>query len=288
MVSDQVRTCRTTTTRNSRQVQQVRIAGPDRDTPRSRGRYTDDGDDRIFRQATDDEQGRGARPDRGGSESGFGQGHLDFISMAMNMARPHTDDLEAIPGRFPRSLFPGESQAPEGVESRLQGPGTMVLAPRDILGRSTGSQNPGQFDEYEERAFAGIGYDALLSSTAGWGGSVKPESDADRPNPVSMTPFEFDNDEDYVAFADAREKEESLSYRNARSRDAARARSLTRGPARDIREDRDTRSERERIRESRDTLRGLEAIHEGRGSTGPPGIEPVPNVAPFQNIISRT
>ena len=29
---------------------------PDRDTPRSRGRFTDDGDDRIFRQATDDEQ----------------------------------------------------------------------------------------------------------------------------------------------------------------------------------------------------------------------------------------
>ena len=52
----------------------------------------------------------------------------------------------------------------------------MVLAPRDISGRSTGSQNPGQFDEHEERAFAGIGYDALLSSTAGWGGSVKPES----------------------------------------------------------------------------------------------------------------
>ena len=29
---------------------------PGRDTPRSRGRYADDGDDRIFRQATDDER----------------------------------------------------------------------------------------------------------------------------------------------------------------------------------------------------------------------------------------
>ena len=79
------------------------------DTPRSRGRYTDDGDDRIFRQATDDEQGRGARPDRSGSDSGCGPGHLDFISMAMNMARPHTDDLEAMPTRPPRPLVPGES-----------------------------------------------------------------------------------------------------------------------------------------------------------------------------------
>ena len=70
-----------------------------RDTNRSRGRYTDNGDDRIFRQATDDEQGRGARSGRSGSESGFGQGHLDFISMAMNMARPHTDDQEALPNR---------------------------------------------------------------------------------------------------------------------------------------------------------------------------------------------
>ena len=40
----------------------------------------------------------------------------------------------------------------------------MVSVLRDISGRSTGSQNPGQFDEREERAFAGIGYDALLSS----------------------------------------------------------------------------------------------------------------------------
>ena len=36
----------------------------------------------------------------------------------------------------------------------------MVSALRDILGRSTASQNPGQFDEKEERAFAGIGYNA--------------------------------------------------------------------------------------------------------------------------------
>ena len=61
----------------------------------------------------------------------------------------------------------------------------MVLAPRDISRQATGSQNPGQFDEREERAFAGIGYDDLLSSTAGWGGGVKHESDTDRPNPDS-------------------------------------------------------------------------------------------------------
>ena len=155
------------------------------------------------------------------------------------------------------------------------------MAPRDISGRSAGSQNPGQFDEREERAFAGIGYDDLLSSTAGWGGGVKHESDTDRPNPASAAPFEFDNDEDYAAFADGRDEEENLSYRNARSRAAARARSLSRGAVRDIREDRDTRSERERIR---DTLRGLEAIHDRRGPIGPPVIEPIPNVPPFPNI----
>ena len=135
---------------------------PDRDTPRSRGRYTDDGDDRIFRQATDDEQGRGARRDRGGSESGFGQGHLEFISMAINM--------EAMPTRHPKPLFPGELLASDEFEDRPRGPGTMVLAPRDISSTRT------------RRGFAGIGYDDLLSSTAGWGGSVKPESDTDRPN----------------------------------------------------------------------------------------------------------
>ena len=137
MVSDQVRTCRTMTSRNLRQVQQVRVAG---DTPRSRGRYTDNGDDRIFRQATDDERGQRARPDRGGSESGFRQGHLDFISMAMNMARPHSDDPEAMPTRSPRSLVPGESQASDEFGDRPRGPGTMVSAPRDMSGRSTGSQ----------------------------------------------------------------------------------------------------------------------------------------------------
>ena len=83
----------------------VRIAGVmiPIGTPRSRGRFTDDGDDRIFRQATDDEQAQRARPDRGG-ESGFRQGHLDVSSMAMNMARPHSDDPEAMPTRPPRSL----------------------------------------------------------------------------------------------------------------------------------------------------------------------------------------
>ena len=169
--------------------------------------------------------------------------------MAKNMARPHTDDQEALPNRPPRSLFPGETQASDQVEDRPLGPGTMVLAPRDISGRSTGSQNPGQFDEQEERAFAGIGYDALLASTAGWGSSVKQESDTNRPNPVSTTNFEFNDDEDYAAFADRREEEESLSYRNARSRAAAKARSLSRGAARDLRVDTDNRSARERIRE---------------------------------------
>ena len=48
---------------------------PDRDTPRRRGRFTDDGDDRIFRQATDDEQAQRARPDRSGSESGLRHGY---------------------------------------------------------------------------------------------------------------------------------------------------------------------------------------------------------------------
>ena len=70
---------------------------PDRGTPRSRGRFTDDGDDRVFCQATDNEQAQRARPDRSGSESGFRHGHLDFISMAMNMARrpcqPDPQDL---------------------------------------------------------------------------------------------------------------------------------------------------------------------------------------------------
>ena len=77
---------------------------PGRDTPRSRGRYTDDGDDRIFRQATDDEQTRRVRSDRSGSESGHRHGQFDFISMAMNMARPHSDDPEAMPTR-PRDLL---------------------------------------------------------------------------------------------------------------------------------------------------------------------------------------
>ena len=236
--------------------QDRRSDDPDRDTPRSRGRYTDDGDDRIFRQATDDEQGQRARPDRGGSEPGFRQGHLDFISMVvMNMARPHSDDPEAMPARSPRSLVPGESQASDEFGDRPRGPGTMVSAPRDISGRSTGSQNPGQFDEHEERTFAGIGYDALLTSTAGWGSSVKQESDADRPNPVSTAKFEFNDDEDYAAFADRRDEEESLSYRNARSRAAARPRSLSRGAARDLRDDRDTR--RERARDSRGTFLGV-------------------------------
>ena len=168
---------------------------PGRDTPRSRGRYTDDGDDRIFRQATDDEQAQRVRSDRSGSESGRRRGQFDFTSMAMNMARPHSDDPEAMPTRPPRSLVPGESQVSDEFEDRPQGPGTMVLAPRDILGRSTGSQNPGQFDEHEERKFSDFGYDALLKSTAGWGSSSKQGSDAGRPNPNTAKSESYDGED---------------------------------------------------------------------------------------------
>ena len=150
--------------------------------------------------------------------------------MAMNMARPHSDDPEAIPTRSPRSLVAGESQASNELGNRPRGPGTMVSAPRDISGRSIGSQNLGQFDEHVERTFTGIGYNALLTLTAGWGSSVKQESDADRPNSVS-TKFEFNDDEDYAAFADRRNEEKSLARRSARSRAAARPRSLSRGAA---------------------------------------------------------
>ena len=293
---------------------------PGRDTPRSRGRYTDDGDDRIFRQATDDEQTQRVRSDRSGSESGRRRGQFDFISMAMNMARPHSDDPEAMPTRPPRSLVPGESQVSDEFEDRPQGPGTMVLAPRGIPGRSTGSQNPGQFDEHEERKFSDFGYDALLKSTAGWGSSSKQGSDAGRPNPntaksesydgedynfadeeeshsrryagngaaartsPAAAKFEVDDDDEYAAFADRRDEEEDQPRRNARIRDAARPRSLSRGAARDLRVDRDARSERERARDSREVLRGLEAIHDHEGPKGPPAIGDTPNVPPFPNI----
>ena len=249
-----MRTCRTITSRNfevGSAGQDRRGEDPDRDTPRSRGRFSDDGDDRIFRQATDDEQAQRARPDRGGSESGLRHGHLDFISMAMNMARPHSDDPEAMPTRPPRSLVPGESQVSDELGDRPRGPGTMVPAPRDISRRSTGAQNPGQFDEHMERKFTGIGYDALLTSAAGWGSSVKQESDADRPSPAAAK-FELDDDDDHAALADRRDEEENLARRSARSRAAARPRSLSRGAVRDPRVDRDTRSERERARDSRE------------------------------------
>ena len=85
--------------------QDRRGENPGRDTPRGRGRYADDGDDRIFRQATDDEQTRRVYSDRSGSESGHRRGHFDFVSMAMDMARPHLDDPEAMPIRPPRSLL---------------------------------------------------------------------------------------------------------------------------------------------------------------------------------------
>ena len=136
MVSDQVKEFEAGSAGQDR-----RGDDPDRDTPRSRGRHTDDGDDRIFRQATDDEQGRGARPDRGGSDSGFGPGHLDFISMAMNMARPHTDDLEAMPGRSPRSPFPGESQALElRTGCKDQGPWWMLEKEESLSYRNARSR----------------------------------------------------------------------------------------------------------------------------------------------------
>ena len=283
---------------------------PGRDTPRSRGRYADDGDDRIFRQATDDEQTRRVYSDRSGSESGHRLGHFDFISMAMDMARPHSDDPEAMPVRPPRS----ESQVSDEFENRPQGPGTMVLAPGGIPGRSTGSQNPGQFDEREERKFSDFGYDDLLKSTAGWGSSSK----QGRPNPITAksefyddedynfadeeeghsrrnagnraaartspaaAKFEVGDDDEYAAFADRRDEEEDQSRRSVRIRDAARPRSLSRA-ARDLRVDRDARSERERARDSRE-VRGLEAIHDREGETGPPAIGDSPNVPPFPNI----
>ena len=130
----------------------------------------------------------------------------------------------------------------------------MVSALRDISGRSTGSQNPGQFDEHVERTFTGIGYEAMLTSTAGWGSSVKQESDADRPNSVS-TKFEFNDDEDYAAFADRRDEEESLARRSTRSRAAARPRSLSRGAARDLHVDRDTRNRKKRKKTTNTFLR---------------------------------
>ena len=195
----------------------------------------------------------------------------------MNMARPHSDDPEAMPTRTPRSLVPG--QVSDEFEDRPQGPGTMVLAPRDISGRSTGSQNPGQFDEHEERKFTDFGYDALLKSTAGWGSSSKQGSDAGRPNPNTAKSESYDG-EDYN-FAD---EEEDQSRQNARIRDAARPRTLSRGAARDLRVDRDARSERERARDSREVLRGLEAIHDHVGPIGPPAIGDTPNVPPFPNI----
>ena len=293
---------------------------PGRDTPRGRGRYADDGDDRIFRQATDDEQTRRVYSDRSGSESGHRRGHFDFVSMAMDMARPHLDDPEAMPIRPPRSLVPGESQVSDEFESRPQGPGTMVLVPGGIPGRSTGSQNPGQFDEHEERKFSDFGYDDLLKSTAGWGSSSKQGSDAGRPNPdtaksesyddegynfadeeeshsrrnagsratartrPAAAKVEVDDDDEYAAFADRRDEEEDQPRRNARIRDAARPRSLSRGAARDLRVDRDARSERERARDSREVLRGLEAIHDREGPVGPPAIGDTPNVPRFPNI----
>ena len=176
---------------------------PGRDTPRGRGRYADNGDDRIFRQATDDEQTQRVYSDRSGSESGHRRGRFDFVSMAMDMARPHSDDPEAMPIRPPRSLVPGESQVSDEFESRPQGPGTMVLVPGGLPGRSTGSQNPGQSDEHEERKFSDFGYDDLLKSTAGWGSSSKQGSDAGRPNPNTAKSESYD-DEGYN-FADEEE-----------------------------------------------------------------------------------
>ena len=51
---------------------------PDRDTPRGRGRFVDDSDDRLFRQVTDDEQSERARSDTGGSVLSSGQDEDDL------------------------------------------------------------------------------------------------------------------------------------------------------------------------------------------------------------------
>ena len=83
--------------------------------------------------------------------------------------------------------------------------------------------------------------------------------------------FEVDVDDEYAAFADRRDEEEDQPRRNARIRDAARPRSLSRGAARDLRVDRDARSERERARGSREVLRELEAIHDREKTGRSPG-----------------
>ena len=124
---------------------------PGRDTPRSRGRYADDGDDRIFRQATDDEQTQRVRSDRSGSESGHRRGQFDFIRMAMNMARPHSDDPEAMPTRPPRSLVPGESQVSDEFEDRpqppLRGYGFVFFWCVELLQKAEGGTSPNHTPE---------------------------------------------------------------------------------------------------------------------------------------------
>ena len=321
MASAQVRTYRTTTTRISKQVRQVRTAGVKIPVGTHPGA--------VAGTPTMETTAFSARPPMMSRHEGFTPigvalnqvtGVDVLTSSAMDMARPHSDDPEAMPIRPPRSLVPGESQVSDEFESRPQGPGTMVLVPGGIPGRSTGSQNPGQFDEHKERKFSDFGYDDLLKSTAGWGSSSKQGSDAGRPNPntaksesyddegynfadeeeshsrrdagsratartsPAAAKFEVDDDDEYAAFADRRDEEEDQPRRNARIRDAARPRSLSRGAARDLRVDRDARSERERARDSREVLRGLEAIHDREGPVGPPAIDDTPNVPPFPNI----
>ena len=235
MTSAQVRTYRTSTTRISKQVRQVRTAGvkiPVGTHPEA-----------VAGTPTMETIAFSVRPPMMSRHKEFAPigAALSQVAGADSSTSPDSDDPEAMPTRPPRSLVPGESQVSDGFEDRPQGPGTMVLAPRDISGRSTGSQNPGQFDEHEERKFSDFGYDALLKSTAGWGSSSKQGSDAGRPNPNTAKSESYDG-EDYN-FAD---EEEDQSRQNARIRDAARPRSLSRGAARDLRVDRDARSERER------------------------------------------
>ena len=109
---------------------------------------------------------------------------------------------------------------------------------------------------------------------------MKQESDADRPNPVSTAKFEFNDDEDYAAFADGRDEEESLSYRNARSRAAGVSPVELQGTLVWI----GIPGVEEKGRERQPgRSRGLEAIHDRKGQIGPT-FDPAPNVPPFPNI----
>ena len=98
---------------------------------------------------------------------------------------------------------------------------------------------------------------------------MKRETNVDRHGRVSTSSDVHDDDQDHAEFADARDEEENLSRRSARSRSAAVARSPTRGAARDLREDRDARSERERVRRVGTFLGGWRQSMTGEAECSP-------------------